>query len=225
MARYFLERSYRFDGENADFTPESNDIPWSFVPERKVAVEDVRYLLGSFYQGTPYNPYDATSPTKSKYRVIGVPNSDDSVILQIRPDKKPATQGIEWVSLGGSGFTACFPIYTAVSSLPAYIEKTGEKVSTNDFYWQSRLIAVLTDAHHADAILHDERYTDRVWNEGRTILAEYDRRIEAGEDEAILAEANRKIADAVKEETDKALKNLLDTASEHMKTRYHRGDN
>lgn len=58
MARYFLPRTYRWDGENADFTPESNDIPWSFVPERKVTVEDVRYLLGSYYQGTPYNPYD-----------------------------------------------------------------------------------------------------------------------------------------------------------------------
>ena len=34
MARYLLERTYRWDGPEADFTPESNDIPWSFVPER-----------------------------------------------------------------------------------------------------------------------------------------------------------------------------------------------
>ena len=43
--RGFWPRTYKWDGENADFTPESNDIPWSFVPERKVTVEDVRYLL------------------------------------------------------------------------------------------------------------------------------------------------------------------------------------
>ena len=32
MARYFNPRSYVWDGENADFTPLSDDIPWSLVP-------------------------------------------------------------------------------------------------------------------------------------------------------------------------------------------------
>ena len=63
MARYFLPRTYKWDGDNADFTPESNDIPWSFVPERKVTVEDVRYLLGSYYQGTVSYTH-LTLPTK-----------------------------------------------------------------------------------------------------------------------------------------------------------------
>ena len=41
----------------------------------------------------------------------------------------------------------------------------------------------------------------------------------------ILKEANRKIAGMVKEESDKALGQILKNASEHMKIRYHRGDN
>lgn len=81
MARYFMPRSSRWDGENADFTPESNDIPWSLVPEFKVTVEDFEYLLSSYYQGTPYNPYDSRASLKGKYRCIGVPNSDVSGIL------------------------------------------------------------------------------------------------------------------------------------------------
>ena len=64
MARYFLPRTYRWDGDSADFTPESNDIPWSFVPERKVTVEDVRYLLGSYYQGRPTTPTTRTPPAR-----------------------------------------------------------------------------------------------------------------------------------------------------------------
>ena len=68
MARYLLERTYRWDGPNADFTPESNDLPWSFVPERRITVEDIRYLLGSHYQGTPYDPYDKTAAFHGKYR-------------------------------------------------------------------------------------------------------------------------------------------------------------
>ncbi|MBQ1620624.1 MAG: C69 family dipeptidase, partial [Oscillospiraceae bacterium] len=56
MGRCLAPHTYSWDGENADFTPESDDIPWCFVPERKLAVEDVKYLLSTHYQGTPYNP-------------------------------------------------------------------------------------------------------------------------------------------------------------------------
>ena len=225
MARYFLERTYRWDGENADFTPESNDIPWSLVPEKKVTVEDVRYLLGSYYQGTPYDPYDKTAGMKGKYRTIGVPNSDVSSILQIRGYLPDAIRGVEWLSMGGSGFTACFPIYANVEELPAYISTTTETVSTQHMYWQSRLIAALTDAHYGSGIIFDERYRNAVANEGRRILCEYDDKILSGGDAKILREANRKITDMVKKESDKALGELLKNASEHMRIRYHRGDN
>ena len=33
-----------WDGPDAPFSPESDDIPWSRVPERKVTIEDVKYL-------------------------------------------------------------------------------------------------------------------------------------------------------------------------------------
>ena len=225
MARYFLERTYRWDGENADFTPESNDIPWSFVPERKVTIEDVRYLLGSFYQGTPYNPYDNNAPHKGKYRTIGVPNSDVCGIMQIRGDLPEAIRGVEWFSMGGSGFTCCFPFYAGVDELPAYISETTDKVSTDTMYWQSRLIAALTDAHYGSAIVLDERYRNAVMNKSRSILNEYDAKIRDGADVSVLKEANKKITEMLKEESDKALRNVLQNASEHMKIRYHRGDN
>lgn len=225
MARYFLERSFRWDGESADYTPESNDIPWCLVPERKVTVEDIRYLMGSYYQGTPYDPYDNRSPLKGKYRTIGVPNSDVCGIMQIRGYLPDAIKGVEWLSMGGSGFTACFPIYTNVDDLPAYISGTGETVSTDYMYWHSRLIAALVDAHYGSGIIYDERYYNAVLNQGRRLLCEYDEKILAGGDASLLREANRKITDMVKKESDKALGNVLKNASEHMRIRYHRGDN
>ena len=225
MARYFLERTYRWDGENADFTPESNDLPWSFVPEKKVTIEDVRYLLGSYYQGTPYNPYDNTAAKKGRYRTIAVPNSDVCGILQIRGDLPEAIRGIEWLSMGGSGFTACFPVYANVDAMPPYLSTTPETVSTDTMYWQSRLIAALTDAHYNTSILLDERYQKSVWNKSRKVLCEYDAKILAGEDVKVLQEANRKITEMVKKESDKTLGEILANASEHMRIRYHRGDN
>ena len=225
MARYFLPRSYQWDGDGADFTPESNDLPWSFVPEQKVTVEDVKYLLSSHFQGTPYDPYDRVSSLHGKYRSIGVPNSDDSGILQIRGYLPEAIRSVEWLSLGGSGFTACFPFYTNVSKLPAYLSGTTERISTDYMYWHSRLIAALTDAQYYSAIILDERYQNAVWNRGRALLQEYDEKVLAGAPISVLEEANQKIMDMVKEESDKALDAILKNASEQMKTRYHRNDN
>lgn len=126
--------------------------------------------------------------------------------------------------MGGSGFTACFPFYSNVEELPAYICGTTDTVSTDAMYWQSRLIAALADAHYGSSI-HVERYQNAVSNRSRQLLNEYDAKILSGADVSSLREANKEITDMVKEESDKALGNLLKEASEHMKIRYHRGDN
>ena len=69
MGRYLAPRQYRWDGPNADFTPESDDIPWSFVPDRKIAVEEVKELLSSNYKGSASTapalpPYVRSAPTR-----------------------------------------------------------------------------------------------------------------------------------------------------------------
>ena len=61
---WFMERclnphTKKWDGPDADYTPVSDDIPWMMVPEKKITVEDVKYVLSSHYQGTPYDPYAA----------------------------------------------------------------------------------------------------------------------------------------------------------------------
>ena len=57
MERYLNPNTYRWDGALADFTPVSDDLPWCMVPEKKITVEDVKYVLSGHYQGTPYDPY------------------------------------------------------------------------------------------------------------------------------------------------------------------------
>ena len=112
-----------------------------------------------------------------------------------------------------------------MTEFPKYFSGTTETVSTDSMYWHSRLIAALTDAHFGNALLFDERYVNAVMNRGQQFLYEYDEKIQQGESPEILKEANKKIADMVKEESDKALAQILKNASEHMKIRYHRGDN
>ena len=92
-------------------------------------------------------------------------------------------------------------------------------------YWHSRLIAALTDAYMGNALLFDERYTNTVMNRGQQFLYEYDEKVLQGASAEVLKEANQKITDMVKEESEKALAQSLKNAAEHMKIRYHRGDN
>ena len=92
-------------------------------------------------------------------------------------------------------------------------------------YWHSRLIAALTDAYMGNALLFDERYTNTVMNRGQQFLYEYDEKVLQGASPEALKEANQKITDMVKEESEKVLAQILKNASEHMKIRYHRGDN
>ena len=62
-----------WDGPEAEYTPEADDIPWSLVPEKKITIEDVKYVLSSHFQGTPYDPYSKVAyPQKGIYRPIGI---------------------------------------------------------------------------------------------------------------------------------------------------------
>lgn len=162
--RYFLPCTYTWDGENTRFTPESNYIPWPFVPVHKVTVEDGWYLLGSYYQGTPYNPYDKTAV---KYRTIDVPNSDVCGIVQICGYLPEAVQGVERLH-------SLLPGLCHVTEFPKYLGGTTETISTDSIYWHNRLIATLAEAQFGSALILDERYQIAVVNLNRAQQSRYE---------------------------------------------------
>jgi dipeptidase len=225
MGRYLAPKTYRWDGENADFTPESDDIPWSLKPEKKITAEDVKYLLSGNYQGTPYNPYARQDTGMGgKYRSIGINRTGVTTICQIRPYAPEAVKGLEWVCFGSTTFDAIFPVYTNVSKLPDYLTKVTTDVSTENFFWASRLIGALADPHFAATIPLVNRYQDEVFIRGRQLVLEYDRKIAESGDLRLAEEANRKLCAMAKEETVKALNDVLLAASEKMKNAYHLED-
>ena len=226
IGRYFNPRTYRWDGENADFTPESDDIPWSLVPERKITPEAIKYILSSYYQGTPYNPYQkADDPRKGIYRPIGISRTGVMAILQIRGYMPEALRGVEWICFGSNAFNAVFPVYTNVNEMPAYLSNVTLDVSTENFYWGSRLIGGLADPHFGSAIQHVERYQNAMMNNGYRLLNEYDAKMQETKDYTLTAEANSKLCEMAKKETISCLNKLILNSSEHMKNGYARSDN
>lgn len=226
MGRYLCPTKYRWEEDNADFTPQSDNIPWSFVPERKVTVEDVKYILSSYYQGTPYNPYaHAEDPRKGIYRTIGINRTGVMGICQIRGGMPDALKGVEWICFGSTSFDTVLPVYTGVSKLPKYLTNVTTDVSTENFYWGSRLIGALADPHYGAAIVHVERYQAAVAGRARAILREYDEKYRQTGDRSLLEQANEALCAMAKEETIQALGKVLMTASQGMKNGYNRGDN
>lgn len=225
MARYFNPNTYKWDGENADFNPQSDNIPWSFVPERKITVEDVKYILSSYYQGTPYNPYSKIGDKQGIYRPIGISRTGVMAILQIRGYMPKEIAAVEWICFGSNAFNAIIPMYTNTNKMPKYISDVTLDVSTSNFYWTSRLIGALADAHYASGIIIVERYQAQVANESHHLLNVYDKKMIETNNFTLIDEANDAVAKMAEEKTQDALNKILLDASTHMKNGYNRADN
>ncbi len=226
MARYFNPRSYKWDGEDADFTPESDDIPWALVPEHKITVEEIKYILSSYYQGTPYNPFSKVATKPGIYRPIGISRTGVMEILQIRPYVDEAIKGVGWLSFGSNPFSASIPFYANVPSFPKYVSGTTLDIDTLDsYFWASRLIGVLADQNYGSCIQHIERYQAAMSNKGHEILNRYDALFAKEKDLKLLEKANDEMASFAKKESLKALHNVTMEASKAMKCGYSRSDN
>ncbi|MBQ8142446.1 MAG: C69 family dipeptidase [Bacilli bacterium] len=226
MGRYLCPRSLRWEGENRDFSPEDNDIPFSLLPERKIAVEDVKYLLSSHYQGTPYDPYGRDNPEKGKYRCIGVNRTSFLACTQIRGDVDERISAIEWIAFSSNVYNAFVPVFTNTEIIPEYYSNTTMKVDTNNFYWANRLIAALSDAHFNFNSIHIERYQNAVANQSYQYINELEASFKEGKgSQEEIDKINQKIADMAKEETDKVLNKVLYETSLHMKNAFARSDN
>ena len=224
MGRCLAPHTYRWDGENADFTPESNDIPWSYVPERKVAAEDIQYLLSSHYQGTPYDPYAGHAEKGGIYRPIGINRTGVTTICQIRSDVPDEIKGIEWVCFGSTTFSAWLPVYTNAPQMPDYLSKVTLDAETDNLYWVSRFIGALADKCYGSCIQNVWGYQDTVNIRGRQIVLKYDRLMRESGDFTLTAQANDELCAMAKEESTQILNKVLRTASEQMKNGFSFAD-
>ena len=226
MGRYLTPESHRWDGPDAEFTPESDNIPWCLKPDRKVFAEDVKYLLSGHYQGTPYDPYSGRDTGKrGMYRSIGINRTGVTSICQIRPDVPEAIKGIEWICFGSTTFGAALPLYTNVRSMPEYVSRVTLNTSTENLYWSSRLIGALADPWYALTVQNIERYEETVAVRGRQLIREYDRKMAEKGDFSLAEEANEKLCSMAKKETTAVLNKVLLTASEKMKNGFNLADN
>ena len=225
-----LNPSDVWDGAEADFGPESDDIPWSRVPERKLTIEDVKYVLSSHYQGTEFDCYGSkgTPATRGAYRPIGINRNSQLAVLQLRPYAAPAYRAVQWMAFGSNPFNALVPLYANVDVMPAYLEGTEARVTSENFYWENRIIGALADVRFHECGRAVEDYQEKIGGMGHKMLHDTDAAVAGlAEDEipAKLAEANAAFADALRRETDALLGKVLYTTSCAMQNGFAMSDN
>ena len=231
VLRYFNSRTAKWDGPDADFGPCSNDLPWSMVPERKITVEDAKYVLSSHFQGTPYDPYSECGDLSMRgaYRSIGVNRTDFLALLQLRPYVPESIRAVEWLTFASNVFNTFVPFYTNTEKVPAYLSTTEEEVDTDSFYWASRLIAALADAQFKSCKVHIERYQRKVMSEAHRILNSADRLVTElaqlkADPQPVIDSANEALAEMLRRQTSDVLGKVLDETSNSMKNAFARSD-
>ena len=176
MQRFLNPYDEVWDGPDADHRPENNDIPWARQPERKVTIEDIKYVLSGHYQGTPYDPYGKLGDehTRHMYRPIGINRQSQLAVLQLRPYRPQAYRAIQWMAYGSNPFNTLVPFYANVDVTPAYMADTTTRVTSENFYWENRIIAALCDGAFADTANAVERYQEKTGAMGHRMVATTD---------------------------------------------------
>ena len=182
--------------------------------------------MSSYYQGTKFNPYGKHGDLSSagKYRPIGVNRNDFVTLTHIRPYVPDEIKSLEWIAVGSCAFNVFIPQYSRVDDSPKYLKDVGVDVSTENFYWQNRLIGALADPHYSEAMVWIDRYQNKMGAKGHELINMNDKKFMEGKDKKILESANEDICQIFKKETSDVLGKVLHTASLGMKNAYSRSD-
>lgn len=139
----------RYFNPTTEQAPEDQNLPFAVVPEHKISVEDVKWVLSSHYQDTPFDPYGSgTQAQREAYRPIGINRNQESHILQIRPDVDAGIAGIHWLAFGPNTFNELVPFYANVQDTPARYRDTTSEYNLNQIFWLNRSAGIFGDTNY-----------------------------------------------------------------------------
>ncbi|QNQ82651.1 C69 family dipeptidase [Lactobacillus sp. PV037] len=125
--------------------PDSNDLDFSFKPNRKLKREDVAYVLSSHYNETQYDPLAVNTPKddRTKFRPISMARCAESHILEIRSDVPEEYAGIAWFNSAPTAFNPYVPFYSNANDTASAYNSTSLTYDSQNAYWLSRTLAAL----------------------------------------------------------------------------------
>lgn len=215
-----------FSGPDAKYGPQSMEMPWAVVPESKISAMDVKNILSSTYDGTEFNCYDdmGTQETRNRYRYIGINRTCECSILCIRPYAPDPCKGVQWVAFGSGPFNTAIAMYSNVDSIPEYLN-TALTPSTDDFYWENRIVAALADPEFFQNYEAIQSYQQQTLAKGYEMLSKTDEEVQKsalqGADAvSAMEKSNQQMSDFVQKQNNALLASVLFNRSLNMKNSF-----
>ncbi|KRL80802.1 dipeptidase A [Secundilactobacillus paracollinoides DSM 15502 = JCM 11969] len=209
-----------------DTDPIDQDLPFICRTDKKISVEDLKFVLSSHYQNTQYDPYGTGSEAdKKKFRPIGINRNQELHILQIRNDVPAEIAGIHWLAFGPNTFNAVIPFYANINDTPeAYKNTTGDCDPAN-MYWLSNILALLGDSNFALYEDQENLFEENTVADCRNIQIKADKEVANQSDTAAyLTEVNAKMADVAKKYANTLLGQILALGEPQMKLQFTLND-
>lgn len=215
------------------FTPEveqepmEQDLPFICHANRKISIEDVKFVLSSHFENTKYDVYGSGSESdKTLFRPIGINRNHDVHILQIRNDVPTEIAGIHWIAFGANTFNTVVPFYANVTDTPASYKDADGTFNLNHMYWLSCTTALLGDTDYDFYVDMRNSYELAAMSAYRKIENDTDAALNQHQADAqeYLAAANQQLADKAMELQTKLLGDMVIAGSEKMKLRYNLND-
>ena len=213
---------------DAERDPQDQDLPFICHANRKISIEDVKFVLSSHYENTKYDVYgDGKESDKTKFRPIGINRNHDVHILQIRNNVPDEIAGIHWLAFGANTFNTVVPFYSNVTDTPATYKDADGEFNLNNMYWLSCTTALLGDTNYDLYVDFRNTFELEAMGSYRKIQHDTDADIKkqsSADIQKYLEKANDKLAnDSLKRQT-KLLGDMVIFGSEHMKLRYNLND-
>jgi dipeptidase len=214
------------------FTPDveqevmDQDLPFICRANRKISIEDVKFVLSSHFENTGFDPYgDGTETEKTKLRPIGINRNHNVHILQIRNNVPAEIAGVHWLAYGANTFNTVVPFYSNVNDTPSCYKDATGTFDMNNMYWLSCATALLGDTDYDFYVDFRNTFELEAMSAYHVIQNETDKAAAGEKDvQGFLAAANEKLADESFKRQTKLFGDMVISGSEHMKLRYNLND-
>lgn len=218
--RYFNPESVK------DLSPMSNKLPFINYADRKITIEDIKFVLSSHYQDTPYDPFAPGADYKTNpYRPIGFNRNQELSILQLRPYVAEDHAAIQWLAFAGNPFNTIVPFYTHILDTPDCYRDTTTTLDSHNAYWANRLISLIVADHYQELMADVEDFQLKSLAYGHQRIAKVDKAVsgkKGGELMQALSQANERTADRIMKDTEELLTKLVTRASDNSRGAFTR---
>ena len=126
----------------------TDDLPFTLKPDHLLHVDDAFRVLGGHFEETPYDPVDPSATAPHRFRPISLARTQESHVLQLRPNLPEELAGIHWQAMGVAAESQFVPFFAGTTATPSDYQAGALPPSPDSAYWQYKLASVLIDAHY-----------------------------------------------------------------------------